>query len=244
MLRSFLFDPDSGLLLFFGRIVDFLWLSIMMVIGCIPIVTIGASVSAGLYCCRKMYLHEDSHLTKMFWDSYKANMKKGIPLLLIMLDIFLILGGLIMIVFLDERIIGRSLNVPLVVPAVLLLILFVCLLALMHVFPLNAYFENTVTNTLKNSFLLAASNLPTTLGLLVVNILPFIFCYRYPALWFFEVIFGAGFCTFCSAQLYRKVLVKLGVRETAADKMDDMEVTGKTQSGADSAKEISADERK
>lgn len=217
MLRSFFFDPDSGLLLFFGRFVDLIWLSIMMVIGCLPVITIGASVSAGLYCCRKMYLHEADHLTKMFWNSYKSNMKKGIPLLLIMLDIFLILGGLIILVFLQEKIFGRSLDIPVVVPAVVLLIFFICLLALMHVFPLNAYFENTVKNTLKNSFLAAVANLPVTLGLLAVNALPFLFCYNYPFLWFFEVFFGVGFCAFCSAQLYRKVLVKLGVKERAEE---------------------------
>ncbi|MDE6744801.1 MAG: DUF624 domain-containing protein [Lachnospiraceae bacterium] len=217
MIRSFFFDPDSGLLLFFGRFVDFLWLSIMMVIGCIPIITVGASVSAGLYCCRKMYLHKDDHLTKMFWDSYKANMKKGIPLLVIMLDVFLILGGLVMIAFFDERIFGKPLNVPVGVAAIILFLFFACLLAAMHVLPLNAYFENTVANTLKNSFLVAVTNLPVTLGLLVVNALPFWFCYMYPALWFFEIFFGVGFCAFCSAQLYRKVLAKLGVEEIVAD---------------------------
>lgn len=217
MIRSFLFDPDSGLLLFFGRFVDFLWLSIMMVVGCIPIITAGASISAGLYCCRKMYLHKDDHLTMMFWNSYKSNIKKGIPLLVIMLDAFLILGGLIMITFFGERFFGKSLNVPLAVAAIILFLFFVCLLAAMHVFPLNAYFENTVANTLKNSFLVAVTNLPVTLGLLVVNALPFWFCCMYPVLWFFEIFFGVGFFTFCSAQLYRKVLTKLGVEENAAD---------------------------
>lgn len=228
MLRSFFFDPDSGLLLFFGRIVDLLWLSIMMVIGCIPVITAGASVSAGLYCCRKMYLHEESHLTKMFWNSYKANMKKGIPLLFIMLDIFLILGGLIMIAFFDEKIFGRPLNVPFAVITIILLVFFVCLLALMHVFPLNAYFENTVTNTLKNAFLVAITNLPVTLCLLVVNALPFLFCYWYPGLWFFEIFFGAGFCSFCSAQLYRKVLGKLGVAEVTSGEAEGIELAGIT----------------
>ncbi|MDE6530326.1 MAG: DUF624 domain-containing protein [Lachnospiraceae bacterium] len=227
MLRSFFFDPDSGLLLFFGRIVDFLWLSIMMVLGCIPIITAGASISAGLYCCRKMYLHEESHLTRMFWDSYKANMKKGIPLLFIMLDIFLILGGLIMIIFLDEKILGRPLNVPIIVIGIILFLFFVCLLALMHVFPLNAYFENTVASTLKNSFLVAITNLPVTLGLLTVNALPFLFCYNYPVLWFFEIFFGVGFCAFCSAQLYRKILVKLGVEEITADESVSTEAADK-----------------
>lgn len=216
-MRSFFFDPDGGLLLFFGRIVDFLWLSIMMVLGCIPIITIGASISAGLYCCRKMYLHEDSHLTKLFWNSYKANMKKGIPLFLIVLDIFLILGGLIMVIFLDERIFGKSFNVPVLVPAILCLIFVLCLLALVHVFPLNAYFENTVTNILKNSFFVGISNLPVTLSLLIVNVFPIVICCWYPALWFFEIFFGVGFCAFCSAQLYRKVLLKLGVKESIED---------------------------
>lgn len=232
MLRSFFFDPDSGLLLFFRRIVDIFWLSIMMVIGCIPIITVGASISAGLYCCRKMYLQEDSHLTRLFWNSYKANMKKGIPLLFIMLDIFLILGGLIMIGFFDEKIFGKPLNVPIVVLAIIFFVFFVCLLALMHVFPLNAYFENTVTNTLKNSFLVAVTNLPVTLGLLVVNALPFLLCYSYPVLLFFEVFFGVGFCAFCSAQLYRKVLAKLGVEENTADESVGAEAEDK-DAGAD-----------
>lgn len=240
MLRSFFFDPDSGLLLFFGRIIDIVWLSILMVIGCIPLITTGASISAGLYCCRKMYLHEDSHLTKMFWNSYKSNLKKGIPLFLIMLDIFLVLCSLIMAIFLDEKIFGKSLKVPVIVPAILCLIFFVCLLALMHVFPLNAYFENTVTNILKNSFFVGITNFPVTLCLLVVNVFPFILCCWYPALWFFEILFGVGFCAFCSAQLYRKVLLKLGVKEPEEDDWRVTELTGSNEKSSTGKSEFAA----
>lgn len=212
-MRSFFFDPDGGLLLFFGRIVDFFWLSILMVIGCIPIVTTGVSVSAGLYCCRKMILHEDSHLTRLFWKSYRENMKKGIILGVIVLDVFLVLGGLLILLLFDEKVLGFSLNIPFAVDVFLMLIIFVWLLALMHLFPLNAYFENTVANTIKNSFLLSISNLPVSICLLVVNAVPLVLCYLYPVLLILEVLFGVGFCAFCSAQLYRKIMKKLGVDE-------------------------------
>lgn len=212
-MRSFFFDPDSGLLLFFGRIIDFFWLSILTVIGCIPVITLGTSVSACLYCCRKMILHEDSHLTKMFWRSYKDNIKKGILLWMIVLDTFLILGGIVIIIFFDEKIFGHTLNIPFAVSLIVVFALFACLLAFMHVFPLNAFFENTVINTIKNSFLVAVSNLPVTIGILIVNFMPFLLCYWYPALWFFEVMFGVAFCAFCTAQLYRKIMKKLGVEE-------------------------------
>lgn len=212
-MRSFFFDPDGGLMLFFGRIVDFFWLSILMVIGCIPIVTTGASVSAGLYCCRKMILHEDTHLTRLFLKSYKENMKKGIILGVIVLDVFLVLGGLLILVLFDEKVLGFSLNIPFAVAVFLMLVIFVWLLTLMHLFPLNAYFENTVANTIKNSFLLSISNLPISICLLVINAAPFVLCYLYPVLLILEVLFGVGFCAFCSAQLYRKIMKKLGADE-------------------------------
>ncbi len=215
-MRSFFFDPDGGLLLFLGRIVDLFWLSVLMIIGCIPIITIGASVSAGLYCCRKMILHEDAHLTRLFWKAYRENMKKGIILGVIVLDAFLVLGGLLILVLFDEKVLGFSLNIPIAVDVILLLLIFVCLLALMHLFPLNAYFENTVTNTIKNSFLLSISDLPVSICLLIINAAPFVLCCLYPVLLILEVFFGVGFCAFCSAQLYRKIMKKLGVDENAA----------------------------
>ncbi|MDE6687801.1 MAG: DUF624 domain-containing protein [Lachnospiraceae bacterium] len=214
MLRSFLFDPDSGLMLFFGRIVDFFWLSILTVIGCLPLITAGASISACLYCCRKMILHEDTHLTKKFWKAYRANMKKGILLEIIFLDIFLLLGGVVILMLYDEKIIGRRLNIPMVVNVIVLLLIIIYFMALVHVFPLNAFFENKLSGTLKNSFLIAVSNLPVTIAMLIVNGLPFLLCYCYPILWFFEAIFGIGLCAFWTAQLYRIVMKKLGIEET------------------------------
>ena len=61
-----IFDLDSPLMQFLNKMADLLWLNILTFICCIPIVTIGASLTAMHYMALKMVGNEECYITRGF----------------------------------------------------------------------------------------------------------------------------------------------------------------------------------
>ena len=57
--------------------------SILWIIGCIPIVTIGASTAALYYTCVKVIRHGRGYLFSSFLQAYRSNLKQGIVVTLL-----------------------------------------------------------------------------------------------------------------------------------------------------------------
>ena len=68
-----IFDLDSPLMQFLNKMADLLWLNILTFICCIPIVTIGASLTAMHYMALKMVRNEECYITRGFFKSFKEN---------------------------------------------------------------------------------------------------------------------------------------------------------------------------
>lgn len=76
-MRS-LFNPDNPVFAFINLLLDLLLLSIFWTLGCIPIITAGAS-SAALYHAVVMALRkEQGYAWKTFLTAFRQNLKKGI----------------------------------------------------------------------------------------------------------------------------------------------------------------------
>ena len=56
-MRDF-FNPENPLMIFFARLTDLIILNLVCIICCLPIVTIGASVTALHYVTLKMVLQK------------------------------------------------------------------------------------------------------------------------------------------------------------------------------------------
>ncbi|ONI46141.1 hypothetical protein AN641_02425 [Candidatus Epulonipiscioides gigas] len=80
-----IFDLDGPVYRVGNELADFMLLSIMFVIGCIPIVTIGTSTSALFYVYGKKIRKEDSYICRDFVKSYKQNLKQSILMTIILL---------------------------------------------------------------------------------------------------------------------------------------------------------------
>lgn len=68
-----------------GRAADLMILNIVFIICCLPIVTIGASLTALHYVTLKMVRNEESYIVKSFFKSFKQNFKQATIINLIML---------------------------------------------------------------------------------------------------------------------------------------------------------------
>lgn len=72
-----LLDMDSPVMRFLNRVGDMMILNFMMIICCIPIVTIGAAYTAMHYVILKMIRGEEGYLIKGFLNHLSVTLNKA-----------------------------------------------------------------------------------------------------------------------------------------------------------------------
>ena len=80
-----IFNMDNKFFVFMGRVADLMILNILCIICCIPIITIGASVTAMYYVTLKMARNEESYIVRSFFKSFKENFKQATVIWLVAL---------------------------------------------------------------------------------------------------------------------------------------------------------------
>ena len=126
---------DSPVMRVLGRLGDIIILNMIFVVGCIPVITIGTSLSALYAVAMKMARGEEPSVWKEFWKAYKRNFKQATIC-------WLIMAVVAMLLFVDFRIIrvfqGSMYSVMRVILAI---ILGVWILMFQYLFPYIARFE-------------------------------------------------------------------------------------------------------
>ena len=77
-----LFNMDNAFYRAVGKMVDLIWLNLLTVLCCIPVVTAGASLTAMYYVSLRMVKNEESSITKNFFKSFKENFQSDKSFLL------------------------------------------------------------------------------------------------------------------------------------------------------------------
>lgn len=194
---------DSPFMQGLGKMADLMWLNVLTLLCCLPIVTIGASLTAMNYMALKIARNEECYITRGFFKSFKENFKQATLIWLIFLFVILILVG--------DFIIMRNSGIEFgdwfqgVITAVSILVLF----ALMYVFPVLAKFENTVFRTIKNAFLMSLMQLPKTVLMIIMYAIPVVVFFFVIQLMPLALLFGLSLPAWVSAKLYNKFFKKL-----------------------------------
>lgn len=100
-----LFNIDSPVMRFLGKVADLMILNLVTLVCCIPIVTIGASLTAMHYVLLKMVRDRECYIVRSFFKSFKANFKQATVIWLIILLVLVIFAA-------DLRIINASADFP------------------------------------------------------------------------------------------------------------------------------------
>ena len=139
-----IFNMDNKFFTFMSRVADLIILNVVFIVCCIPIVTIGASVTAMNYVTMKMARNEESYIVKSFFKSFRENFKQATIIWLILLVAGLLLG-------MDFRIVQQveSTGLLKVVTYGLYMVALIYAMVLSYIFPLLAKFDNTIKNTFK-----------------------------------------------------------------------------------------------
>lgn len=162
-MRKF-FDMDNPFFRTLSRIADLMILNISFIICCIPIFTIGAALTGMYYVTLKMAAGEEGYIFKAFLKSFKQNFRQSTVIWLIALAVGAILGADFLILTNSTGSLVKVLFVLVLATTLIYLMVFI------YTFPLLAQFENTITGTLRNAFILAIASFPRTFVMLVITI--------------------------------------------------------------------------
>lgn len=165
MKNNFLF---SGFFRFFTRVFDLMWLNILFLLCCLPIITIGVSASALYSVCLKLVRNEETYVTRDFFHAFHQNLKQGIFL-------HLILSLITIIVVFDLFVMWNIMEYAILYKwAFVVMIIFSALffMAALYIYPLLAQFHNTVKGYLRAAFGLALKHLPYSIMFLLLTAMP------------------------------------------------------------------------
>lgn len=161
-----LFGPESTLVKGLTKVGELIFLNMLWLLGCLPVVTIGTSTAALYRCVRLCRTNTGVSLFQEFISAYKANFKKATALFAILV----ILSGVV----LADVYIALQLYSILGIAGVLGFVALAALILMVcgYLLPLQARFENTVGQTLKNAWVMALVHLPKSLAVMALNLLP------------------------------------------------------------------------
>ena len=159
------FEYDSPIMSFFSKVFDLVCLNMLALIFSIPLITIGAAMTATHYTALKLHRNE-GNVWKSFFKSFRENLRQSTIIWLI-----IILCGAVSVVTYNVGIHISGMYAT-VLRGVVLTMLILTVLLYAWVIPLQAKFINPISATFKNAIYLAFKHLFRTLLMVVLSILP------------------------------------------------------------------------
>jgi len=191
-----IFDLDSPVMRFLSRMADLMILNVIMTICCLPIITIGASVTAMHYVMLKMVRNEEGYIVKDFFKSFKLNFKQATIIWLIMLVLIFVFVGDYFIVNYSGIVFPQKMGLVLAIVAALVFIVST------YIFPVLSRFDNTIKNTIKNGCIMSIMAAPKAVLMALLTVAPAVLALVTPAILPLVLLFGIALPGFLSAKLY------------------------------------------
>ena len=155
------FSVDGGLYKFMRGLTDVFKINMLWLVCSLPIVTMGGATIAAFDVMMKMADDEEGYVGRQFIASFKKNWKVGIPYgPLLLLCVY--------VVWLDFSLFEQIEGNPMILLIMVWIAAFVFLISFLYAFPLQARYENTLINTLKNSAEISMKYFVRTLSLIFV----------------------------------------------------------------------------
>ena len=160
------FSTEGKLAGFLNRIGDLIWLNVLTLVCCIPIVTIGAAAEAMLQLTMKMVKNEEGALTVSYFRAFRDNFRQATA-------IWLIGGGVSLFLYLDIMLLG-TVEYSFVRPYQIVLLVLMLFVLMFTSFSLavSARFENTLKNTIKNGILFCVIHIFRSILMFLVTLIP------------------------------------------------------------------------
>ncbi len=198
-------QKDGKFVKVLNRIADLVGLNLLAILFCIPIITIGASITAVYGCIFRIQEKREGYLTKDFWKLFKECFRSSTI-------IYLVGVAVVAMLYLDYQIFATDsrldiLQVLVVAGGILVAEIFT------YAFPLESYFENSLKATVKNALLLGISNIPYTLLMLGINVFPFFLVARIPVTFGIWFLIGISGVAWINSFFLKKIFSKVRIRK-------------------------------
>lgn len=202
-----IFSYDGAFARTMTRVFDLVLLHFLWILTSIPVVTIGASTAALFTVTMKMVKNEESYILRGYMNAFRENLKKATILWGIMVVVFLWLIFILRICMKGTASLFGAVGI---VNAALFMIAFFTAL---YIFPIQAVYDNTVGNILKNALICSLRYLPYTLLMAAILLVPILVTgYVRPifpvmiALWLFA---GSSLIAYGESFIIHKVFEKV-----------------------------------
>lgn len=195
------FSADGAFFTAVNKIIDTIFLSILWIIFCIPLFTIGASTSALYATANKVLRHDRSYIFRQFWDSFKSSFKQStIAWLFCVLVIFVLVSDIRIINLLVPNIIGVFFKVFFSV------MIFVIGMTMLYIFPYISRFSAPWKSIMMNSFIISLRHIPWTLLVVVLTVAFALLAYLIPFLALVLPALWALLASFVLERIFKKYM--------------------------------------
>ena len=193
------FSYDGAPMGFLAKLGDLILLNFLIIVFSLPIITMGAAITAGHYTMLKN-VRGEGYIFRHFWKAFKENLKQATVIWLLFLGY---IGVALAAFFL---LIDGSVENASTVQGVILAGAIFCVAVSMWIFPLQSKFVNKISRTFRLAFILTFKHIFRTILMLAVTLLPFLV----NAEWFtLLLLFGYSLPIYLCARIYNKVFEEL-----------------------------------
>lgn len=196
------FNLDSPLMVFLSKMADLMILNIITLLLCLPIITAGDAMTALYYMTIKIVRGEECYIVRGYFKSFKENFRQATIIWILALLVFFILAGDFVIIRSGALAMGNVMTVLLIIVSI------IYAFTMFYVFPVLSRFENTVKNTIRNAFLMSILNLPRTILMILINLLPIALFLLVAQAMPFVILFGfsvpAYLCSMQFVKIFRR----------------------------------------
>lgn len=195
------FNVDNGFFSFLSKVCDVLFISVVFVLLCIPVITIGPASTALYYATVKVIRRERGYLFREFFKSFKLNFKRAAIVGVVLTIIYVILTVDIIASWTSLN--GTSASSSILFGVYIAITVIVSGFAT-YVFPVLSRFELTVKQLVKTVFFISMRHLPSTICMLIVTAAGVAGCLFFPIL----IFIMPGTVTFVNSFLMERILKK------------------------------------
>ncbi|MGB8453522.1 MAG: DUF624 domain-containing protein [Anaerocolumna sp.] len=208
------FNMDNGFFTALSKFVDIIIISIIWLVLCIPIVTIGPSTTSLYYVVVKVIRRERGYLTREFFRSFKTNFKNGI--------ISGVLLTVLYVVLLFDRRFATSLSGTqgFIMLSIFNAMIFLLVCVTIYIFPLLSRFSMGIKQLFKTALFMSMKHLPTTILLFIITAVFVFGTYIMPII----ILISPALCILMWSLLLERVFKKY-----MPEKNEDAESTGKDE---------------
>ena len=203
-----LFNYENPFIQFLVRVGDLMILNVLFILCSLPVVTLGASLTALHRVTQNMLFEQEEPLIKAFFRAFRQNFKQSTLVWLVELVVIvsLVCDVLLVMAYFDGGL-AKAMYILVAVLAILVAGGF------SYLMPLIARYENGMRQQVNNAVVLAIIKLPKTLLLMLLNLLPVILLLISVPVFvqtlIFWVIVGFAFVSFLTSSILKPVFREL-----------------------------------